>query len=103
MKKKIFLDKNAAFELKKFDEEVQIEFAAYFQILKEKGKLEFPESKKITKNLFEIRVKLKGEYRGFYVYFGKVYIIILHFFRKKTQKTPMKNIKTAERRLKQYE
>lgn len=103
MKKRVFIDRNAEKELRKFAEEVQIEFEAYFEILRQKGKLDFPESKKIDKNLFELRVKFKGEYRGFYAYIGRKYIIIFHFFRKKTQKTPIRNIKTAKRRLKQYE
>ena len=103
MKKKIFFDKNAEKELRGFVEKVQVEFEGYFLILKKEGKVDFPESKKIDKNLFELRVKFKGEYRGFYAYIGKIYIIILHFFKKKTQKTPIRNIKTAKRRLKKYE
>ncbi len=67
------------------------------------GKLDLPHSKKVTRNLFEIRVKFQGEYRGFYAYIGKLDIVILHFFRKKTQKTPIKDLELAQRRLKQYE
>lgn len=103
MKKNILLDKNAREELKDFSEEVQLEFEAYFKILQLEGKLAFPQAKKVTKNVFEIRVKLKGEYRGFYAYIGKSDIVILHFFRKKTQKIPVKDLKIAQRRLKQYE
>ena len=103
MKKNIFVDKNAEKELRGFDEEVQLEFEAYFKILELEGKLDFPQAKKITKDLFEIRIKLKGEYRGFYVYIGKLDIVVLHFFRKKTQKTPIKDLELAQRRLKQYE
>lgn len=103
IKKKIYLDKNVKKELSEFSEEIQDEFHAHFKILEEKGKLEFPEGRKITKNLFEIRIKYKGEYRGFYAYIGKTDIIVLHFFKKKTKRTPLKNLKTAERRLRQYE
>ncbi|MBI2327328.1 type II toxin-antitoxin system RelE/ParE family toxin [Candidatus Curtissbacteria bacterium] len=103
MKKNIFLDKNAEKELREFDEEVQLEFEAYFKILEIEGKLDFPSARKVTKDIFEIRIKLKGEYRGFYAYIGKLGIIILHFFRKKTQKTPVKDLEVAQRRLKQYE
>ncbi|OGH18605.1 MAG: hypothetical protein A2868_02470 [Candidatus Levybacteria bacterium RIFCSPHIGHO2_01_FULL_40_15b] len=103
MKKNIFVDRNAEKELREFSEEVQLEFEAYFKILEFEGKLDFPQVKKITKDLFEIRVKLKGEYRGFYAYVGKLDIVILHFFRKKTQKTPIKDLELAQRRLKQYE
>ena len=103
MKKNIFVDRNAEKELREFNEGVQLEFEAYFKILELEGKLDFPQAKKVTKNLFEIRIKLKGEYRGFYVYIGKLDIVILHFFKKKTQKTPIKDLELAQRRLKQYE
>jgi len=81
----------------------QKEFQAYIAILVEEGKLEFPEARKVSKNLFEIRVIHEGAYRAFYAYIRKDYIILLHFFPKKTQKTPLKNIKIAQQRLKQYE
>ena len=103
MKKKIYLDKNAEKELRGFDYEVQLEFEAYFKILELEGKLGFPQAKKNTKDLFEIRVKLQGEYRGFYAYLGKSDIIVLRLFRKKTQKTSIKELKIAKKRLKRYE
>lgn len=103
MKKNILLDKNAVNELREFSEEVQLEFEAYFKILELEGKLDLPHAKKVTRDLFEIRIKLKGEYRGFYAYIGKLDIVVLHFFRKKTQKTPKKDLELAQRRLKQYE
>lgn len=103
MKKNIFVDKNAEKELREFSEEVQLAFEAYFKILELEGKLDFPQAKKITGDLFEIRVKFQGEYRGFYAYIGKLDIVVLHFFRKKTQKTPIKDLELAQRRLKKYE
>lgn len=103
MKKSIFLDRNAEKELREFSEEVQLEFEAYFKILELEGKLDLPHAKKVTKDLFEIRIKLQGEYRGFYAYIGKLDIVVLHFFRKKTPKTPIKDLELAQRRLKQYE
>ena len=103
MKKKVYLDKNAEKELLDFSEGLQLEFEAYFKILKLEGKLELPQARKVTRDLFEIRVKFQGEYRGFYAYVGKLDIVILHFFRKKTQKTPIKDLELAQRRLKQYE
>ena len=44
MKKKILIDRNAKKELGEFVEKIQIEFEAYFMILGEKGKFDFPES-----------------------------------------------------------
>jgi len=103
MKKNIFVDKNAEKELREFEDEVQLEFEAYLKILELEGKLDFPHAKKISRDLFEIRIKMQGEYRSFYAYIGKLDIVILHFFRKKTQKTPIKNLELAQRRLKLYE
>lgn len=102
-KKTVYLDKNANRELHQFPESVQIEFVAYFKILSLEGKLDFPEARKIDRNLYELRIKLLGAYRGFYAYIGKTSIIILHCFQKKTNKTPLKDIKTAKTRLRQYE
>ena len=103
MKKIVLIDRNAERELKRFSYEVRTEFDAHFDILRDKGMLEFPEARKVTKKLFEIRIKFKGEFRGFYAYLRETNIILLHVFRKKTAKTPLKNLKVAERRLKLHE
>lgn len=58
--------------------------------------------KKIGRNLFEIRVKVNGEYRGFYAYVLNNVIVILHFFKKKSQKSPLRDLRLAERRLNDY-
>ena len=103
MGKEIFYDKRALKELHEFRSEIQREFQAYIAILASEGKLEFPEARKVAKELFEIRITQKEVYRGFYAYIKGQYVVILHFFQKKTQKTPLKNIKLAQQRLKQYE
>jgi|SRR3989344_4029887 len=103
MRKTVHLDEKAVKELGEFSKEIQRDFKAVFEILEKKGRLEFPEAKKIAENLFEIRVYREGAYRGFYAYIGKKYIVVLHFFPKKTQKTPLKHIRVAKRRLKSYE
>lgn len=103
MGKEIFYDKNALKELREFNNDVQKEFQAYITILTSEGKLEFPEARKVTKRLFEIRVIREGIYRGFYAYVGKDYIVLLHFFQKKTQKTPLKSINIAKQRLQRYD
>jgi len=102
MKKIIIYDNAAVREYKKFSREVQKNFQAHIEILEAEGKLEFPEGKRVTKDLSEIRVARKGVYRGFYAYVKRDFVVILHFFRKKTQKTPLKNIRTAGKRLKKY-
>lgn len=71
MRKKIYIDDKAEKELVRFSEIVQEEFEKRFEVLRSEGKLEFPEARKITKNLFEIRIKFQGAYRGFYAYVSR--------------------------------
>lgn len=68
-------------------------------LLEEFGwKLDMPHSKKISKNLFELRTRGVGEVRIFYT-FRKTSTILLHGFSKKSQKTPQKEIRTATKKL----
>ena len=68
-------------------------------LLEEFGhKLGMPHSKKIDKNLFELRIRGKQEVRIFYG-FHKNSIILLHGFIKKSQKIPEREIFTASQRL----
>jgi len=99
----VYIDERASKILTSFDRKVQTEFYLLFDILKKHGKLEYPDSKKITKNLFEIRIQIQNQFRCFYAYISQNRIMILHIFIKKTQKTPKKEISTALKRLKQYE
>ncbi len=63
------------------------------------SKLGPPHTKKISTNLFELRVSGKQEIRIFYV-FHKSDIFLLHGFIKKSQKAPRKEIKAAIQKLK---
>lgn len=103
MQKEIFYDRNALKELQEFNREVQKEFQAYIALLHSEGRLEFPDARKISKELFEIRVIKDGVYRGVYAYIEKDFIVLLHFFQKKAQKTPLRHIEVARQRLKKYE
>lgn len=103
MEKIVKIDYRAEKELNAFSEQVQDRFEGLIRILRQQGRIDFPEGKKIGKNIFEIRIKIDGVYRGFYAYIGSTGIVVLHFFRKKSQKTPLKDIRVAERRLKEYE
>lgn len=103
MKKVIIYDNRAKDELESFDSRVQKVFLGLINILAIEGKLDFPSGKKINRELFEIRVKRSGQYRGIYAYVLGNSIIILHFFQKKTQKTSIKDIKTSLKRLQKYE
>ena len=102
MKKKVFYNENALEELSMFEESTRDDFDGLVRILREKGRLSYPDARKITKELFEIRITDDGEYRGFYAYIWEEHVVILHFFQKKAQKTPLRNIKTALNRLNYY-
>jgi phage-related protein len=102
MKKKIVFDQRAYKDLLKFPLEVISAFDSALGILSDKGKLENPLGKKLGNNLFEIRIRLEGAWRGCYAYLHEHEVIILHVFRKKTQKTPQKEIETAKKRLRDH-
>lgn len=102
MKKQVEIDARAAEEIEQFDEEVRIRIAASLEILARDGFLREPYAKRIDAELFEIRVKYRGQYRTIYAYLYKTKVIVLSAFQKKTQKTPKKEINKAKKRLKQY-
>ncbi len=101
MRKQIIFDKRARKELGKFSRVVRNKFIALLEVLEETGVLEEPFAKKIhhKKGLFEIRVKHRGQYRVIYAYLLKNQIIVLSAFQKKMQKTPLKEIDKAIKRL----
>jgi len=55
-------------------------------------------TKKVRKNLYELRITGKEQIRVFYTVKGKE-IILLHAFKKKSQKLPKKEIEIALQRL----
>ncbi len=73
------------------------------QLLEEYGeKLRMPHSKKIHSRLFELRVRGKQEIRIFYT-FQNNQSILLHLFKKHSQKTPINELRTAETKLHQLD
>ena len=62
--------------------------------------LGMPYSRKIDKDLWELRISGKEAFRVFYTVKEKE-IILLHIFKKKTQKMPQREIKIARKRLKE--
>lgn len=60
--------------------------------------LRMPHSKKISKDLYELRVRGKEEIRIIYA-FKKGGIYLLHGFKKKTQKAPVRELEIAKKRL----
>jgi len=60
-----------------------------------------PHSKKLTSNLFELRIRGRVEVRILYTFIRKD-IYLLHAFKKKQQKTPREAIGLAKRRLRDW-
>ncbi len=102
MTKAIHIDKKADKEISALPRAAQIKFRALLNILLINGRLELPEGKKISKDLFEMRFSEANIYRSIYAYLGKEVIIVLSVFTKKTQKTPLKELKKAQSRLLHY-
>lgn len=73
-------------------------------LLKEYGiELGLPHIKKLSgSDMWELRILGSNNIRFFYIAMTGKSFIILHGFKKKTNKTPQKEIKTAEKRLKEY-
>lgn len=64
--------------------------------------LGMPHAKKLARELHELRIRGKQEIRIIYCYIQNN-IYLLHAFKKKTQKTPQKEVKIALRRLESVE
>lgn len=60
--------------------------------------LTMPHAKQLGRNLYELRIRGKGEIRILYG-FKKRIIYLVHAFKKQTQKTPQKELETALQRL----
>lgn len=80
-------DKNARIQLK--------QLMYYIELLQNNG-TRLPESiaKHIVEDIWELR---PGDNRVFYFYFQNNTFVLLHHFRKKSQKTPQREIEAAKR------
>jgi len=77
--------------------EVQAEYLKLIEQLEKDGRLVEPFGKKLDKNLFEMRIRRGGQVRILYFYHEKEYVVGVHGFIKKTQKTPQRELKQAMR------
>lgn len=77
------------------------------EILKEHGLslLTTSKIKKITSypNLYELRIKSSVQLRLFFVFVSPNIFLLVHGFIKKTNKTPIKEIRTAIGRIKEFD
>ena len=88
--------------IKSLENETRSKVGRLISLLQIHGNLlRMPYSKKITKDIFELRIRGVDEIRIFYA-FGKGKVIyLLHGFKKKSQKTSIREIIIAEKRLKE--
>jgi phage-related protein len=96
MRKKEYLAVEQVREfIAKQPDECQAEYLATVDRLEIDGFLIEPFAKKISRNLFEIRIRRGRQVRVFYCYYKGDLVIGVHAFVKKTQKTPQREIKQA--------
>lgn len=81
------------------DATTKAKVANLLDLLEQYGpKLGMPHSKKMSRDLYELRIRGKIEVRIFYT-FKNNQIYLLHAFQKKSQKTPRRELEVAESRL----
>ncbi|MFZ5366578.1 MAG: type II toxin-antitoxin system RelE/ParE family toxin [Patescibacteria group bacterium] len=104
-KVKFFQTKRGDYPVKEFIE--KLEKKTYTRALKSITLLSnfgpfvrMPYSKKIAPHLYELRIKGAESIRILYVQVNQVYYLV-HIFKKKTDKIPMREIKTALDRAKE--
>lgn len=100
MKRVRFIRDDIQTFLLSFDDSVVAKIISALELLDELGEqIRPPRSKKVAKNIFELRVLADLSVRIFYT-FHKENIWILHAFVKKSQKIPLKELKLVVNRLK---
>jgi len=100
MKTKTF-DKSIEKFIKSLEKPTRAKLVRTIELLKKfHHKLGHPHSKKIFKNIFELRTHGEQKVRIFYTFYKNT-IFLLHGFIKKSPKTPKKELKTVLQKLKQ--
>lgn len=81
------------------DQNTQSKYLHLANLLSQYGPfLRMPYSRKLDKNLYELRSKGDTKIRVIYTFINQTYYL-LHAFKKKSQKTPSKEIQIANNRL----
>ncbi len=84
--------------VKKLQKPTQPKVLRAIELLEQYGRtLSMPHTKRITNILYELRIRGTQEVRIFYIIQADTAILI-HIFLKKTQKTPQREIETAQNR-----
>ena len=71
-------------------------------LLRETGRLSYPDAEKVEANLFALRIRVGGNARFFYCYDNGTSVWILNGYEKKTEKIPPREIRTARRLKRKY-
>ncbi len=102
--KVVFLNNKVEKDTLRFPKGILANFVHIVEMIEEFGlSLGMPYTSKVEKGLYEIRAKgVEGIGRSFFCTTKDREIVILHSFIKKTQKIPLKEIKIARKRLKEY-
>ena len=80
---------------------VQAKYHALVDKLEEHGRLAEPDAKRLDDNLFEIRIRVGATVRVIYCYLEGNLIYGAHGFVKKSQQTPLHELRCARRRIRQ--
>jgi len=90
--------------IKSLETTTQDKFLYKKELLEQFGpSLRHPHTDSIGNGIFELRFKgPEGQARVLFFFFCKKQIILLHGFVKKTRKTPLREIKTAKKRMREY-
>lgn len=100
------VNEKVAAEIRTLPPDLKAAFLRVVELLEEFGPFELgmPHVKPLENKLWEMRLKgSDGIARGIYVTTTGRQLLVLHVFRKKTQKTPRRAIETAKRRMKGLE
>lgn len=90
-----------------FSNKIVLKIKSGIRLLEEYG-LSLLSTSKIKKisglsNLYELRIKTNVQIRLFFAFVSPNSFLIIHGFIKKTNKTPLKEIRTAVNRLKEFD
>lgn len=103
---KVLVQGKAVEELDSLPRDIQARFQRLFDLVEELGKaaLTMPHARHIQGPLWELRARGRdGIARGLYVIVTPNRALVVRFFIKKTQKTPIQEIRLALGRFKEYE
>jgi phage-related protein len=98
-----YFHKRVKAEIESWPDGILADFARIVELLMEFGPhLRMPHSRAMGDGLFELRLRgREGIGRAFYCFVIDQRIVILNAFVKKTQETPMQELRTARKRMKE--